>query len=595
MTQQYSPESAASGSGDSTPDYQLYIRTKQVEQAWPSIPDWPLSSRLGPLLVSFELTLKILQESLDEAAARLYVNSGQKCEAIAVCLNLQLRLLTEFASRNNMGHPSKSMGHPPRDNMGHPSRSLGKTMGVPSSSGEQVGVPSLPSLIPEGIQGPASKESVWGDVMGKLARMSQGERLCEELNLRYQALVEALGFDLGLAGKAGFNYDKWIKPAQVHDLYTPDRRAQYPEDALFVRVHQVCEGLLEAMHVELRDAEQALYQVDYLAAESRVLMTARFARSLDAVLSLLGEMSQTEYAPLRLAQKDINISQSPRWQAGKSIVKDHFWLFIQQLKNYGLDPFLVMVNHREHVVEHRLLQAFKRLSRTMQESLSNHYLLMQNIQGSAEVGNIDPDALSPESAGTSPLLPELVKAFDKLTLWTSLKHSAQSGAVIRELEEEQGLSGKYERELPTEPSTRSRMLRTIDRYFEALREGDRNAWISLFSDPPYLEDPKGSQPAISSQELDLRFRNLRNLFPRIDSCEYQILAEGENSLQVQWTIAGASFLEEIPASITRDQIFHFDPNGHIRMTIADWNPEALADQLLDQHHEAMLDAIGRID
>ncbi len=585
MTQQYSPESAAPDSGSGASDYQLYIRTKQVEQAWPAISGWPLSSRLGPLLVSFELTLKILQESLDEAAARLYVNSGQKCEAIVVCLNLQLRLLTEFASRDNMGHP-------PRDHMGHPSRSSGKTMGVPSSSGEEVGVPSF---IPEGIQGPASKESVWGDVLVKLARMSQGERLCEELNLRYQALVEALGFDLGLAGKSGFDYDKWIKPAHTHALYTPDRRTQYPEDALFVRVHQVCEGLLEAMHVELRDAEQALYQVDYLAAESRVLMTARFARSLDAVLSLLGEMSQTEYAPLRLAQKDINISQSPRWQAGKSIVKDHFWLFIQQLKNYGLDPFLVMVNHREHVVEHRLLQAFKRLSRTMQESLSNHYLLMQNIQGSAEVGNIDPDALRPESAGASPLLPELVKAFDKLTLWTSLKHTAQSGAVIRELEEEQGLTGKYERELPTEPSTRSRMLRTIDRYFESLREGDRNAWISLFSDPPYLEDPKGSQPAVSRQELDLRFRNLRNLFPRIDSCEYQILAEGENSLQVQWTIAGASFLEEIPASVTRDQMFHFDPNGHIRMSIADWNPEALADQLLDQHREAMLDAIGRID
>ncbi len=592
MTQQYSPESAAPDSGSGASDYQLYIRTKQVEQAWPAIPGWPLSSRLGPLLVSFELTLKILQESLDEAAARLYVNSGQKCEAIVVCLNLQLRLLTEFASRDNMGHPSKSMGHPPRDHMGHPSRSSGKTMGVPSSSGEEVGVPSF---IPEGIQGPASKESVWGDVLVKLARMSQGERLCEELNLRYQALVEALGFDLGLAGKSGFDYDKWIKPAQAHALYTPDRRTQYPEDALFVRVHQVCEGLLEAMHVELRDAEQALYQVDYLAAESRVLMTARFARSLDAVLSLLGEMSQTEYAPLRLAQRDINISQSPRWQAGKSIVKDHFWLFIQQLKNYGLDPFLVMVNHREHVVEHRLLQAFKRLSRTMQENLSNHYLLMQNIQGSAEVGNIDPDALSPESAGASPLLPELVKAFDKLTLWTSLKHSAQSGAVIRKLEEEQGLTGKYKRELPTEPSTRSRILRTIDRYFESLREGDRNAWISLFSDPPYLEDPKGSQPAVSRQELDLRFRNLRNLFPRIDSCEYQILAEGENSLQVQWTIAGASFLEEIPASVTRDQMFHFDPNGHIRMSIADWNPEALADQLLDQHREAMLDAIGRID
>ncbi len=570
MTQQYSRGKSTPGSGDSASDYQLYIRTKQVEQAWPAIPVRPLSSRLGPLLVSFEITLKILQESLDKAARRLYLNSSQKCEAVAVCLNLQLRLLTEFASREGMGHPSRSMGAPYRN----------RTKKISA---------------PKGLLGPASDESVWRDVMEKLARMNQGKRLCAELNLRYRALVEALGFDLGLAGKAGFDYDKWIKPAQVHDLYTPDRRNDYPEDALFVRVHQVCEGLLEAMHVELRDTEQALYQVDYLGAESRVLMTARFARSLDAVLDLLGEMSQTEYAPLRLAQRDINISQSPRWQAGKSIIKDHFWLFIQQLKNYGLDPFLVMVNHKEHVVEHRLLQAFKRLARTMQESLSNHFLLMQNIQGSAEVGNIDPDTLSLQSPGASPLLPELVKAFDKLTLWTSLKNARQSGAVIRELEEEHGLAKKYDREPPTKPSTRSRMLRTIDRYFKTLREGDREAWIALFSDPPHLEDPKGSRPAVSRQELDLRFRNLRNLFPRIDSCEYQILAEDENSLQVQWTITGASFLEDTLASATRDQIFHFDSKGHIRMTIADWNPEALADQLLDQHREAMLDAIGRID
>ncbi len=563
MTQQYSPDSPAPGSGGGARDYQLYVRTSQVEQAWPAIPGWPLSSRLGPLLVSFEITLKILEQSLDEAPSRLYLNSGQKCEAIAVCLNLQLRLMTEFAARE--------------------------------ATGGQTRAESRTAPVPEEIYGPASGESVWREVVEKLGRMNNGARFCSELNLRYQALVEALGFDLGLNDTEGFDYDKWVKPSQVHGLYSPDRRENYPEDVLFVRVHQVCEGLLEAMHVELRGAETALYRVDYLAAESRVLMTARFARLLETMLGLLGEMSQTEYAPLRLAQRDINISQSPRWQAGKSMIKDHFWLFIQQLKNYGLDPFLILINYKEHVVEHRLLQAFKLLSRTMQESLSNHVLLMQNIQGSAEVGNIDPDALTLESPGASPLLPELVKAFDKLTLWTSLKYAAQSGAVIRELEEEQGVAGKYECELPAEPSTRSRMLRTIDRYFETVREGDREAWIGLFSESPYLEDPKGSQPAVSRQELDLRFRNLRNLFPRIDSCEYQILAEGENSLQVQWTITGASFLKDIPASVTRDQMFHFDPNGHIRMTIAAWEPETLADQLLEQHREAMLDGIGQID
>ena len=129
MTQQYSPETPAPGSGNGASDYQLYIRTKKVEQAWPVIPDWPLSSRLGPLLVSFEITLKILQESLDEAALRLYLNSGQKCEAVVVCLNLQLRLLTECGSRETMGR--ENMGHP-SISMGHPSRSSRETVGVPS-------------------------------------------------------------------------------------------------------------------------------------------------------------------------------------------------------------------------------------------------------------------------------------------------------------------------------------------------------------------------------------------------------------------------------------------------------------------------------
>ena len=578
MSQQQSTQSPTPGSGELSADYRLYIRAEQVERAWPQIPGWPLASRLGPLLVSFEITLKILQESLDEASARLYLNSAQKCEAAAACLNLQLRLLTNFASRENPGRPprrntGRNTGHPAEPRSEHPSPPPGQ------ASKELSAV--------AGFYGPVSSESIWREVIAKLARINHGKHLCGELNLRYQALAEALGFDLGLNDAAGFNYDKWIKPAQAHALYAPDRRRDYPEEALFVRVHQVCEGLLEVMHLELRDAEQALYQVDYLGAESRVLMAAQVARSLDAAYSLLGEMSQTEYAPLRLAQCDIDISRSTRWQTGNSIIQDHFWLFTQQLKDYGLDPFLVLVNQKEHVVEHRLLQAFKQFARAMGQSLSNQALLMRNLRGGAEVGGIDP--------GAAALLPELVKTFDELALWASLKHASRSGAVIRELEEARGAAGKYEREPPNQPSTRSRMLRTLDRYFETLREGDRDAWTSLFSNPPHFEDPKGSRPAISKPELDLRFRNLRNLFPRIESCEYQILAESENSLQVRWTISGAAFLENIPAGATRDQTFHFDPNGQIRISIAEWSPEALADQLLEQHRETMLDAIGRID
>lgn len=562
MTQSKSPEFSVQGSGDFVNDYQLYIRTAAVEQAWPEIPGWPLASRLGPLLVSFEITLKILKDALEEVSTRLFLNSGQKCEAIALCLNLQLRLMTRFASR-------KAPGGPPRQDTGA-------------------------DPIPGELFGPISRESGWRDVMQSLERMHDGERLCAELKLRYESLVQALGFDLGLNEREGLDYDRWVRPAQVHGLYQPDRRAKYPEDALFVRVHQVCEGLLEVMHLELREAEQALYSVDYLGAESHVLMAARFARSLDSSLNLLGEMSQSDYASLRLAQKNAGITQSPRWQAGKSIVKDHFWLYRQQLTNHGLDPFLVLVDQGEHVVEHRLLQAFKLLSRSMQESLSNHAHLMQNIQGAAATGNVDPDAPTREQPDAPPPLPELTGAFDLLTLWTSLKHTRHSGAVIRELEEQQGLAGKYGYELPTEPCIRSRMLKAIDRYFSSLKEGDREVWIALFIDPPYFENPKGARPSVSRQDLDMRFRNFRSLFPRIDSCEYQILAEGENFLQLQWTVAGESFLDGIAASSVRDQIFYFDPEGRIHGTIVEWDPESLAEQLIEQHREAMLDNIGTL-
>ncbi len=562
MTQPSPPDATSPGSGGGASDYDLYIRTAQVEQAWPEIPGWPLSSRLGPLLVSFEITLKIFQESLEEASKRLYLNNGQKCDAIAVCLNLQLRLMTQLASQGGSSGGARQISN---------------------------------AAPPDNLFGPASRESAWRTVMEKLGRMQGGDRLRAELKLRYESLVDALGFELGLNESEGLDYDKFVQPEKIHGLYDPDRREMYPDDAMFVRIHQASEGLLEAALVELRGAEKSLYKVDYMGAESQLLMAARCARSLDSMLNLLGEMSQVDYAPLRLAQRDVDISQSMRWQAGKSIIKDHFWLFRQQLKDYGLNFFLVLADRSEHVVEHRLLQAFKTLSRAMQESLSNHAHLMQNIQGTAMVAHVDPDSLTSDQPGASPLLPDLIEAFDQLTLWTSLKFANHTGAVIREQEERLGLGGKYEFEPPGEPCARSRKLRTIERLFTSLREGDMQTWLGVFTDPSYLEDPRGSRPSITRQDLAMRLHKFHGLFPSIESCDYQILTEGENSLQLQWTVTGTSFLGGIQASAMREQIFYFDPEGRICASIAEWEPETLADQLMEQHREAMLDAIGKID
>lgn len=40
-------------------EYNVYIETAAVEDAWCRIPEWPLSSQVVPLLVSLEIALKI--------------------------------------------------------------------------------------------------------------------------------------------------------------------------------------------------------------------------------------------------------------------------------------------------------------------------------------------------------------------------------------------------------------------------------------------------------------------------------------------------------------------------------------------------------
>ncbi len=278
--------------------------------------------------------------------------------------------------------------------------------------------------------------------------------------LRYEMLVDALGFDLGLNDTPGFDYDKWIKPSRVHKLYGAGERDEFPEEALFVRTHQVCECLLAAM---LEDTATASF---------------------------------------------------------------------------------------------------------------------------------DPAQADPWAA---PLLPDLIKAFSQLTLWTSLKHAAQTGSVVSEFDCPPSFEGATEYDSAVNSSRPPGMPRTVELYCSALREGDHETWVGLFHDTPYFEDPKGSRPVDSRRELRSRFDYLRKLFPRIDHCEFQILATGDSHLQVRWTIAGASFLGGIPASASRDQTFHFAADGRIRAAIADWQPQALAKQLLEQHREAMLDAIDQPD
>ena len=548
--------------GDDGGEYNVYIETAHVENAWPSIPEWPLANQLGPLLVSLEIALKILDDTLDETGNRIYLNDAAKAEVIVGSICSQLKLIAEIAFER------------------------GTWDGAGESSGGNGSLADTPDIL----FGPPSRESAWKGVTEKLSRVENGGQLQAEIQSRYDLAVNALGFDLGLNGahgRRGMDYDKWVRPSRAHSLYTPDRRQSYVEDAIFVRVHQVCEGILEAWLVELDRVESALFKADYPRAEQHVLMASRFAKPLEYTINLLGEMSQIDYSPLRVALRDASGIQSARAQARKDVVKDHFWLFQQQLKHRGLDCFVVFAHHDEYLWEYRLLQAFKVLSKNINETMSSHAHLVQNTLGANVLGTAGFRILTLGEVAAQPLLRELVEALDLLTLWTSLRYADHSGIVIYEQEDKRGIGDKYEFSFPTQPCDHTLMVETTNKYFDAIREHNKEDWKRLFSDTPHFEDPKGTKPYISEWNLDVFFRNFRKLFPKVQKAENSIIERGENFLKVEWTIAAETFLRGMEAEFGGTETFYFDPQGEILVAFAEWEPAALAEHLMTRYRASL--------
>ena len=405
-----------------------------------------------------------------------------------------------------------------------------------------------------------------------------------------------MGFDLRLActpGSRGIDYDKWVRPADVHRLYTPGRRRYYVEDAIFVRVHQICEGILETLLIELDMVEAALFKADYRTAEKHVLMASRFLKPFECAFNLLGEMSQIDYSPLRVALRDASGIQSVRAQARKSVVKDHFWLFQQQMQNRGLDLFVLLFDHDENVWEYRLLQAFMVLSKNIQETMSNHAHLVQNTLGSTVLGTAGFRILSLGEAAAHPLLPDLASSLDKLTLWTSLRYADHSGKVIQAQESKHGIGSKYDFSFPSHPCDRALMAEASKKYFDAIREQNKGAWKALFSDSPHFEDPKGTKPYISEWNLDVFFRNFQKLFPKVHEVETSVVEEGDNHLKVDWIISAESFLKGIEARFGGTETFYFDTKGKILIAFTEWEPAALAEQLMERYRVSLMNQLTK--
>ncbi len=537
-------------------EYNVYIQTARVEAVWPRMSNWPLAAQIGPLLVSLEVVLKILEDTLDETGTRKYINDAAKVDVVAASVAAVLTLIADIAFEHGAGVAS------PR----------------------------------EGLFGPPSTGSAWNRVIKKLDRVANGTRVKATLRSRHDLAVRALGFQLGLArtrSRPGLDYDRWVRPGLVHGLYAPDRRQRYVEDPIFVRVHQACEGILEAMLVELNQVEALLFRADYASAEGHVLLASRFMKPFGRTISVLGEMSQLDYAPLRVALRDASGIQSARAQARKSVVDDLFWLFRQQLKHRGLDCFVVLANHVELMSEYRLLQAFKTLAKAVNESMSHHAHLVQNVLGATVIGTAGFRILSLGEIAALPILPDLTTALDSLTLWTNLAFADHSGNVIHEQEREHGSAGKYDYQLPRAPCDPARMRATAEKYFGAIREDKKEEWKALFAESLHFEDPKGTKPYVTEWNLDVFFRNFQKLFPKVLGAEHEIVAQGDNHLKVTWTLKAESFLKQVPVRFSGTETFYFDPEGRIKVAFAEWNPAALAADIMQRHRAVLAEAAAK--
>ena len=71
--------------------------------------------------------------------------------------------------------------------------------------------------------------------------------------------------------------------------------------------------------------------------------------------------------------------------------------------------------------------------------------------------------------------------------------------------------------------------------------------------------------------------------------EHQVIETGANSLTVEWTISAETFLRGIEANFSGTETFYFDPQGKIAVGYAEWDPAALAEQLMKQYRTLLED------
>ena len=108
MNQQRRSGSPFKARGDHR-EYNVYVQTARVEAVWPRLPDRALAPQLGPLLVSLEVVLKILEDALDETGSREYINDAAKIDVVAASAAAVLTLIADVAFEHEASPPPEEL------------------------------------------------------------------------------------------------------------------------------------------------------------------------------------------------------------------------------------------------------------------------------------------------------------------------------------------------------------------------------------------------------------------------------------------------------------------------------------------------------
>lgn len=521
--------------------YDLYIKTDALEKAWPQN---TLGKQLGPTLASLEISLKVLSETLTDLDKRTYVHQQRKIASIIDAICLQFETIA------------------------------------------QVNLESIPQQI---FTTSPSNSSLFEHVCSQLRDNARDRphfrylenRLCNA----FQQTNLSLGFNLGLTEDVHFRdkilaYDALLHPVKIHQLHTHEEC--HAENALYVRTHQACEGILQTFIEQLALAKNLLEHQRWSLAALQLVRSQTAIQAFEATLGILSEMVPVDYAPLRMALRDVCGTQSERVQARVALVKHLYNDYSEMLTQQSLDPFIVFYNPKQYEEEFIVLDAFRSLAHHVHSSMLHHARIVDTTLGYTVYDSLSSNAASSPELIARPLLPEMTNALKQVSRMLAMDYATQSGVATQASETQSGLK-KYDIEYPKQACDPKLMQETLDLQFYALQNHDMQTWVQCFAPSCYVAVPVGTKPYLNRTELELIFKNFEQLFPLVHEIQYKVVKETKNSLEIEWAITAETFFDKEITTTYVEQEWHFNPQGQCMVSLAKWQPADTTNVLVKRH------------